>query len=91
VLNDFRFVVVSDEQYAIKAGCSGNATAVSVKTVDLPSGITISSTPSPVLVKFKALGQGTNLASGATATLTLAQTGTGNQATITVTSGGEIK
>lgn len=91
VLNDFRFVVVSEAQYAVKAGCSGNTTAVSVKTTDLPSGVTISSIPSPVLVKFKALGQGTNIASNGTATLTLTQTGTNNQITITVTSGGEIK
>lgn len=88
VLNSFGFRVVDSTSYSVRANCSGGS--VVIKDVTLPSGITIS-VPSPNPIRFKVLGQGTFITSGETATLTLTQVGTGNQATITVTSGGEIK
>jgi len=86
-LDTFGFRVLTTASYAIEANCG--ATTVSVKSVSLPAGVSIS-TPTPNPLLFKILGQGTNL--GATDwALILTQTGTGNTVTVTVTSGGEIK
>ena len=41
--------------------------------------------------KIKVLGQGTNIASGGSAVVTLTQTGVSSPITITITAGGEIK
>ena len=87
-LDTFSFRIVSPSSYTIEANCGG--TAVSVKDVSLPTGITVS-TPSPNPLKFKILGQGTNIPQGGSAVLTLTQTATNNTTTVTVTSGGEIK
>lgn len=86
-LNSYSLRVVSDGQYVIEANC-GVTPAPIVKDVSLPPGITIS--PIPATLEFKVLGQGTNV--GTTDwTLTIIQAGAGNTATVTVTSGGEIK
>jgi len=85
-LDTFGFRVVTSSSYTIEANCG--ATVVSVKDINLPEGVSISPIPDPLL--FKILGQGTNLGA-ADWTLILTQTGTGNTATVTVTSGGEIK
>ena len=91
ILNGFNFRVVDVSNYALEADCRGALAPAMVKNVTLPSGVTISVSPSPNPIVFKALGQGTNITLGGSATLTLIQTGTNNQATITVTAGGEIK
>jgi prepilin-type N-terminal cleavage/methylation domain-containing protein len=85
-LNGYNFRVISSQSYQLEANCSGGS--VMTKTGTLPSDISVS-TPSPNPITFKILGQGTNLS--ADATLTLTQARTANSATITVTSGGEIK
>jgi prepilin-type N-terminal cleavage/methylation domain-containing protein len=86
-LDSYGFNVQSSSRYTIEANCA--ATPPIVKDVTLASGIAISN-PSPNPLQFKILGQGTNI--GDTDwTLTLTQAGTGNTATVTVTSGGEIK
>jgi len=87
-LNSYTFRVISASEYKIEADC-GVAPAPSVKDVYLPSGITVL-TPLPVPLAFKVLGQGTDVGSSDW-TLTLKQDGTANKATVTVTSGGEIK
>jgi prepilin-type N-terminal cleavage/methylation domain-containing protein len=91
-LESYSFNVYSTSEYKIEANCltGGVPTAVVVKDVDLPAGILIS-TPSPNPIKFKILGQGTNITLGQNAELTITQTGITNQATIIVSSGGEIK
>lgn len=91
VLDGYNFrVVVGGLSYVVEADCSGAGSPIEVKSVTLPSGLLIS-IPSPNPITFKALGQGTNIVSGGSAILTLTQTGTNNQATITITAGGEIK
>ena len=91
LLNGYNFRVDSSSSYAVEAACSGGGgTNVEVKSVDLPSGVSIS-TPSPNPILFKVLGQGTNIASGGSAVVTLTQTGVSSPITITITAGGEIK
>ena len=87
-LDTFSFRVISSSNYAVEANCG--STSISVKDVTLPAGIVIS-TPTPNPLKFKILGQGTNIPQGGSAVITLTQTSTNNSATVTVTSGGEIK
>ncbi|MFZ5932783.1 MAG: GspH/FimT family pseudopilin [Patescibacteria group bacterium] len=86
-LDSYNFDVVSSGNYRIVASCSGGT--VIVKDVFLPSDVTISGSLDPII--FKILGQGTNIASGAAATITLTQAATGNTRVVTVSSGGEIK
>jgi prepilin-type N-terminal cleavage/methylation domain-containing protein len=87
-LDTFSFRVVSSTSYTIEANCGG--AAIAVKDVTLPTGIAIS-TPTPNPLKFKILGQGTNIPQDGSAVIILTQTTTNNTATVTVTSGGEIK
>lgn len=86
----YNFDVTSSTSYAIEAVCAGvTGGIVQTKNVDLTSSeITISSSRNPVL--FKALGQGTDIASGTITAITLYQTSTGNSLTIVVNAGGEI-
>jgi prepilin-type N-terminal cleavage/methylation domain-containing protein len=86
-LDSYSFNVLSDSEYRIEANCFG--APVVIKDVNLPTDIAISASPNPL--KFKILGQGTNIASGLNWVLTLTQAGTSNVAKVTVTSGGEIK
>jgi prepilin-type N-terminal cleavage/methylation domain-containing protein len=86
-LNGYDFAVVSTSEYKLEADCTGGL--VTQKDVVLPADTSIASDVNPIL--FKILGQGTSLGSGQSATITLAQTGTNNQATVTVSSGGEIQ
>lgn len=87
-LNAFSFQVNSVSQYTINADCTGGL--VQVKTTNLAGGIMLS-TPSPNPVKFKVLGQGTNIPGGSSVALTLTQAGTANIFTVTISSSGEIK
>lgn len=86
-LSSFSFNVYSTTAYKIQANCSGGD--VTIRDVSIPTGITISSPTNPI--KFKVIGQGTNLPDGGSAQITISQTGTTNQAIITVTDGGEIQ
>jgi len=88
-LDSYSFTVYPPSEYRIEANCTGSAIAIPIKDVFLPFGITLS-TPSPNPLKFKILGQGTNVGAS-NWILTLTQAGTGNPATVTVTSGGEIR
>ena len=92
VLNSYSFKVYSPTQYKIEANCSGPVTSsdIVVKEINLSSDVVLS-TPSPNPIEFKILGQGNNIPGGLSVILTLTQTATGNQASITITSGGEIK
>ncbi|QQG41394.1 MAG: prepilin-type N-terminal cleavage/methylation domain-containing protein [Candidatus Woesebacteria bacterium] len=87
-LGGYIFTVNSSSQYSVAANCTGGS--VVVKTVDLPSGMTLS-TPAPNPIEFKVLGHGTNLVSGAESTITVSQVGISNTFVITITSSGEIK
>jgi Tfp pilus assembly protein FimT len=85
-LNGYNFRVSGAQGYVLEANCSGGN--VETKSVSLPGDISIS-TPTPNPITFKILGQGTNV--DTIATITLTQAGTANTRTITVSSGGEIK
>ena len=87
LLNGYSFRVNSNS-YLLRAVCTGGV--ITKETVYLPSGFTLS-IPSPNPIVFKALGQGTRIQEGESATLELTQTATGKKITITVTAGGEIK
>lgn len=84
-LTGYNFTVPSSTSYEIYAVCSGGN--VLLKKVDLPGDVTISSTTSPVL--FKVLGQGTNLSSDVTVTLTQVSTGSTTEVFISPT--GEMR
>lgn len=88
VLDSYGFDVSSTTSYRIVANCSGGS--VENKSVNLGSDITLSS-PSVNPIDFKAIGEGTNIPDGTSATLTLTQDSTGNQFSVTVGSGGEIQ
>ena len=65
-LSGYQLDITSTTTYNLVADCSTN---VFVKTVDLTeAGVTISSNTDPII--FKVLGQGTNLTSEATITIT---------------------
>jgi len=84
----YNFNAVSATEYRIEAVCSGGV--VIQKEYVLSSGISImSSSPNPIL--FKILGNGTNITSGQSGTITLYQEGSGVQTNILIGSGGEIK
>ena len=85
-LDGYSLLVNSSTQYIIQASCS--AGLVDVKIVDLPADVSLSA-PSPNPIIFEVLGQGTNLSGDATITLT--QLSTGDENSIIVTKGGEIK
>ncbi len=87
-LEGYNFNVYSTAAYRIQAVCG--ASLITVKDVFVPGDIDLV-VPSPNPLLFKVLGQGTNLDGTADWTLYLDQVGTDNQATVTVTSGGEIK
>ena len=88
-LDSYSFYISSNSVYKVQANCG--ATTTDVKSVTLPSGATMSTNSIPSLLKFKVLGQGTNLSGGVDWIMNLQQAGTGVSASIMVTSGGEIK
>lgn len=93
-LDGIRFGVTTTPPYLyrLRATCGGGSvTSDVIKEFIFSSDITpvvAQGSPNPLL--FKVLGQGTNIDSGDWV-LTLTQTGTGNVATVTVTTGGEIR
>lgn len=89
-LNGYNFSIVSTSEYKIQAYCSG--VSVTTKDVTLSSGTSIATPfPSPNPILFKVLGNGTNIAGGQSAVIVIKQTGTVNQSTVTVSSGGQIQ
>ncbi len=91
-LNGIRFGVTTAPPYVyiIRAVCGSEPYPV-IKEFDFSGDITptpVTASPNPLI--FKVLGQGTNIGA-ADWVLTLTQAGTGNVATVTVTTGGEIK
>jgi prepilin-type N-terminal cleavage/methylation domain-containing protein len=92
-LDSYGFYVTSTS-YSLYAYCTSGK-QVDIKDVTLPSDISISISPSTLNpIKFKVLGQGTNIPASptpATATITLTQANTGSTARITVTAGGQIQ
>ncbi|MGB9585895.1 MAG: pilus assembly FimT family protein [Anaerolineales bacterium] len=75
----------SPNYYSLVAVCGGNEISNSEVRYDLPSAVTFSSLPSPVL--FKVLAQGTNLNNN----LTISLTAFGQSRTVTVTKEGKIE
>ncbi len=85
-LEGFNFSVDSPAVYSINAVCSGGT--IETKSVTLSSGITITAgVVNPIL--FKSVGAGTNISGSVV--INLAQTGTTNAASITISQGGEIQ
>lgn len=87
-LDSYSFYITSTNpaSYQLLANCG--TTPIDVKDVSLPADISFSSfNLNPI--KFKALGQGTNITSGS-ATIILKQVG-GGTATVSVTMGGQIQ
>lgn len=83
-IEGYRFEVIDSSSYTVSALCTEN-TVINVKTYKLPSEISIQGQA----VNFKALGQGTNLASDININLTSSKTNLTK--TITVSYGGVIK
>lgn len=87
ILSSYSFIIYANS-YRIVANCSPGIIA-NIKTESLINGISMESNVNPIL--FKVLGQGTNISPVTPAVITLKQTGTNNEITVTVTAGGEIK
>lgn len=87
-LNGYNLNIVSASEYKIEANCTGGI--VTVKDVILSSDLSVS-TPVPNPITFNVLGNGTNIPSGQNSSIDIAQTGTGNKSTLTLTSGGQIQ
>lgn len=88
-LDGYNFKVNSTSvpaSYSVEAVCAGQA--VEIKSVNIPSDFSISSTIATIL--FKPLGQGTNIPVES-ATITITQDSTGNQALIVVSAAGEVE
>lgn len=88
ILHGYHFRVTSATTYEIEANCSGGN--VDTKLVTLPLGITIS-TPPTNPIRFKSIGQGTNLITGSIVTLTITDTASGTTAPIVISYTGEIR
>ena len=88
LLDSYGFDVVSANEYKIEIFCTGGS--FQTKDVLMPSDISLS-TPSVNPIKFKAIGQGTNLPANSSVDITLTQKGTGSQVTVTVGAGGQIQ
>ena len=86
-LDGVNFRVVDPSNYTFEASCTGGA--VQIKSVDLPSDVSIS-TPSPNPILFRVLGRGTNIAVG-DVTITLTQSSTSSTADIVISANGEIE
>lgn len=88
-LDSYSFYIVSGSEYKIQVNCA--AAPIDVKDVILPASVSISTPfPSPNPLKFKVLGQGTNIGASAWI-LNIVQTGTASVITVTVNSGGDIE
>lgn len=87
-LDGYRFdILPGNTQYNISQLCSKVVYNIEDKSV--ASGFTITATQEPIL--FKVLGQGTDIPSGTSSTITLTQTGTTKSIQITVSAEGSIK
>jgi len=85
VLSGYQIDITSTTTYNLQAVCSTNIT---IKTIDLAvDEVTISSSFDPI--KFKVLGQGTNLTTDAVITITNSKIG--NSSVINVGIGGDIR
>ncbi|MCX6705598.1 MAG: prepilin-type N-terminal cleavage/methylation domain-containing protein [Candidatus Woesebacteria bacterium] len=87
ILSSYSFHITPPSSYEVIANCSGGVN-VTVKTENLPDGVTMISTQNTI--SFKVLGQGTNIVS-VPIVITFTQAGTNNKSYVTVTAGGEIK
>jgi len=91
-LTGYLFTIISASQYEIRANCSGGNASTANKIVTLGTGTNIVSPfPSPNPILFKTLDNGTNIPDGQNAIIKLTQDGTTSQATITISSGGQIQ
>lgn len=86
-LDNYSFKVIGPTQYQIYADCV--STTYITKTVTVPADLTLT-TPSVNPIKFKVLGNGTNIPGGTSVTVVFSQAGTTNKFTITVGYIGEI-
>jgi len=89
LLNGYKFNVTSSTTYTISANCTPN-TDIQVETNTMPQGLTIS-TPNPNPIFFKTLGQGTNIPSGGTATITITQTQTAKSHILSIGNYGNVQ
>jgi prepilin-type N-terminal cleavage/methylation domain-containing protein len=94
-LNGYNFKIYSQQEYKIEANCTGGI--VTSKDVNLSSDTSISISPTSANpITFNILGNGTNIPDNLDGTdgsvaIIIKQTGTENQSTITVSSGGQIQ
>lgn len=95
-LNGYNFKILSTglsgtpPEYEVRANCSGGIVSEPTKDVILSSDLSIS-IPNPNPIIFNILGNGTNITSGQTVTLTVTQNGSGSTSSITIASGGQIQ
>lgn len=87
ILGGYQFEALSTE-YKMFVLCSGTLREISIKSL-ADSGFTITATVNPIL--FKVLGQGTNIPSGTSSVITLAQTAISKSITISVSAEGSIQ
>ena len=85
-LDGYRFDIIPPTQYRMSAVCSGSVVNIQDKSVKL--GFTIAATIDPIL--FKVLSQGTDI-TGSSSIITLTQTATNKNITITVSAEGSIE
>ncbi len=89
-LVSYDFDRISSTNYQITATCDNNGIIpppITIKNINLITGMTIASTSDPI--SFKVLGMGTNLSGDATITISFTQVT--NPETIVIGKGGDIK
>ena len=88
VLDGYQFQRTSPTTYQIAAYCSQNI--VTLKTITLPADFTLQA-PTPNPIKFKTLGQGTNIPAGTTATVTVTQISSGKTRSVSIGENGNVE
>lgn len=86
-LDGYTFTRTSGSVYTLTANCINPSANYVIKTINMPTNITISGSPVNT-VKFKILGQGTSLS--ASLTFTIANTTAGTSGTVIVGTGGDV-
>ena len=97
VLDGYRFSINAGLTYTIYPLCDHDIEVTPVKSnvpIQNVSAVDINYSISTTVIssiKFKALGQGTDIPSGDSVVITLHQTGTTDTTTVTISAGGEIR
>ncbi len=89
LLNGYQFNVISSSTYVISANCTPNNN-IEIKQISVAQGVILTpSNPNPVI--FKSVAGGTNIQTGANATIIITQTLSGNSKSIIIGANGNVK